>query len=157
MQRVSSSATILLKFFLPTFWIVFFGAFTLTVFLAGHDHYGNIPASYLQIGSLLFFVLGVAGLYWAVIRLKRVEMDEEFVYVTNYFKTFRYPYHNVKKMEESDYLFFRSMHLHFHQPGSFGKKVTFIVSQKLMDDFLKSNPRVVQHLLGENQENIDKD
>ncbi len=82
-------------------------------------------------------------------RLKRVELDGEFVYVTNYFKTFRYPYSNVERMDESDYLFFRSMHIHLKEGGNFGKRITFVVSQKLMDDFLKGHPDVARHFLGE--------
>ncbi len=149
MERVSSSATLLLKFFIPTFWIVFFGSFTAALFLSGIGMNSRIPAGTLKIGAVLFFLLGLAFLYWSVMRLKRVELDGEFVYVTNYFKTFRYPYPNVEKMEESDYLFFRSMHIYFKESGTFGKRITFVVSQKLMDDFLKGHPNVAKHFLGE--------
>lgn len=149
MQRVSSSATLFLKFFIPTFWIVFFGAFTVALFISPNLHAGTIPMQYVKAGIILFFLLGTATLYWALMRLKRVEMDEDFVYVTNYFKTFRYPYHNVEKMEESDYLFFRSMHIHLKEAGHFGKKITFVVSQKLMDDFLKQHPQVANNLIEE--------
>lgn len=149
MQRVSSSATLFLKFFIPTFWMVFFGAFAVALFISPNLHSGAIPMNVMKMGIVIFFLLGTLALYWALMRLKRVELDEDFVYVTNYFKTFRYPYHNIEKMEESDYLFFRSMHIHLKEPGNFGKKITFVVSQKLMDDFLKQYPQVAHHFLEE--------
>lgn len=149
MQRVSTSATLFLKFFIPTFWIVFFGATAVALFLSPQASFGRIPMGAMRIGIVVFFLLGTFALYWALMRLKRVELDPDFVYVTNYFKTFRYPYHNVEKMEESDYLFFRSMHIYFKEQGTFGKKVTFVVSQKRLDDFLKEYPEVAEQLLGE--------
>ncbi len=146
MQRVSTSATILLKFFIPTFWMVFFGALAIALLISDQGLYGRISVNALRIGIIVFFLLGVAALYWSVMRLKRVEMDDQFVYVTNYFKTFRYPYHNVEKMTESDYLFFRSIHIHLKKAGQFGKKITFVVSQKLLNDFLKNHPEVAKQL-----------
>ncbi len=149
MQRVSTSATILLKFFIPTFWMVFFGSMSMVLLLSDQDFYGRISVSSVRIGVVCFFLFGVAALYWSVMRLKRVEMDPEFVYVTNYFKTFRYPYHNIEKITESDYLFFRSIHIHLKEVGSFGKKFTFVVSQKLFNDFLTQHPEVAKQLMEE--------
>lgn len=149
MQRVSTSATLFLKFFIPTFWIVFFGAMAVAMFFAPQASFGRIPMGAMRIGIVVFFLLGTAGLYWSLMRLKRVEFDDQFVYATNYFKTFRYPYHNVEKMQESDYLFFRSMHIYLKETGKFGRKITFVVSQKRLDDFLKEHPGVAEQLLGE--------
>ena len=142
MQRVSSSATLFLKFFVPTFWIVFFGAFSILMLLTSPTINGKVSPGVLRIGAVLFFLLGIAVLYWAVMRLKRVEMDKDFIYATNYFKTFRYPYHNVEKMVENDYLFFRSIHIFLKEPGTFGPKITFVVSQKLLERFLEDHPEV---------------
>ncbi|MEL6636012.1 MAG: hypothetical protein AAFW73_08780 [Bacteroidota bacterium] len=151
MQRVSTSATILLKFFLPTFWMVFFGSIAGALLLSEQDFYGRISIFSIRIGMIGFFLFGVAVLYWSVMRLKRVEMDPHFVYVTNYFKTYRYPYHNIEKMTESDYLFFRSIHIHLKEAGNFGRKITFVVSQKLFKDFLSEHPEIAQQLIEETE------
>ena len=56
---------------------------------------------------LLFLVLGFSILYFTVMNLKRVEADNDFVYITNYLKIFKYPYFNVEKITEKNYGLFR--------------------------------------------------
>ena len=50
MHRLSSNATLLLKFFIPVFWIVFFGASTLAALFYQYDYVGNTPAIYFKGG-----------------------------------------------------------------------------------------------------------
>ena len=142
MQRVSTNLTLFFKFFIPIFWIVFFGAFTLTVFVYRAEYYGDIPGRSFRIGTVLFFLSGVVMLYFTLMRLKRVEMDEYFVYVTNYFKNFRYPYHNIEKIEESKFLFLTNVTIYLKTPGNFGKSIRFIASNGRYRDFWKEHPEI---------------
>ncbi len=142
MQRVSTSATLILKFFIPTFWIIFFGLFLGGMFVVDFESLGSIPALYIKvIASVLYF--SILLLFWmTIMSLKRMEMDEEYLYVTNYFKTFRYSYPSIEKVSQGDYIFFKTLSFHFKESGSFGKKVTCIQSQKLFGDFIKDHPRI---------------
>jgi hypothetical protein len=79
-------------------------------------------------------------------RIKRVEMDEHFFYVTNYFKNVRYPFHQIEKIVEKDYLVFRTVHIYLKETGSFGKKITFVASRDRFNLFLKEHPEVVKEL-----------
>ena len=142
MQRVSSSATLILKFFIPTFWIVFFGMLTISLWFVEFDFYGRIPKLYMQLGMTTIYLLVVLLLWKTIMGLKRVEMDENYVYSTNYFKTFRYPYKSIEKVSQKNYLFFRTLSFYLNDKGSFGKKFTCLQSQKLFDDFIKDHPRV---------------
>lgn len=142
MQRLSTSATLLLKFFLPTFWFAFFGLLTLTVFFAKGDYYGRVSATSLQIGCTLIFILGGLLLWWSVMRLKRIEGDEEFLYVTNYFKTFRYPFDSIESMKTKDYKFFKTLSVQLKEPGTFGKKINCVISEKLFTDFMHEHPTI---------------
>ncbi|MEM8906416.1 MAG: hypothetical protein AAGD05_01115 [Bacteroidota bacterium] len=152
MKHVSSSATLFLKIVVPTVWIVFFGIFTLAMWFSRNEPIGTLSPLTFNIGLTCFFLFGVALLYWALIRLKRVEMDQDFVYVTNYFKTYRYSWDSLEKIEESDYLFFRSVHLFLKQRGQFGKKVTFVASRKRFNEFLADHPDVVRPFVDEQTE-----
>ena len=60
MHRLSSNATLLLKFFIPVFWMVFFGATTLAALLYQYDYIGNTPAVYFKGGMVFFYVTGRA-------------------------------------------------------------------------------------------------
>jgi len=147
MYRVSTNATLFFKFFVPVIWIVFFGAFTITALSLRYNYVASIPAATFRIGVVVFYLGGIAFLYWAFLRLKRVEMDAHFVYVTNYFKTFRYPYHNIDRMAYNDYLIGRSATLILREPGQFGSKITFVPSRSNLRQFLDEHPKIKQHLL----------
>ena len=146
MQNVSTSFTVILKFALPTCWMVFFGAMSIAVWFVDTGPVAGMEANTFRIALLLFFVFGVSLLYWAVMNLKRVEMDDQFFYVTNYFKNVRYPYHQITKIKEKDYYFFRTVHIFLKQAGQFGKKVTFIPGRINFDEFLAEHPNVVEQL-----------
>ncbi len=146
MQRVSSNATLFLKLFIPTFWIVFFGAFTVMTLLSRTAYFGQFPAVPFKIGTLLFYLSGLAMFYFTLLKLKRVEMDDKFVYVTNYFKHFRYPMHNVEKIEDSDIGFFQTASIRLKTPGHFGSRIVFVVSRPNYEHFWKTHPELMAAL-----------
>ena len=149
MQHVSSSLTLFLKYAFPIAWIVFFGAMTAAFWLIGNINVvAGLSIEKFRIIITTFFLFGVLVLYWSVMRIKRVEMDDHFFYVTNYFKNVRYPFHQIKKVAEKDYLLFRTVHIYLKETGTFGKKITFIASRDRFNLFLKENPEVVQQLEG---------
>lgn len=147
MKHVSSSSTLFLKIVIPTVWIVFFGVFTLAMWFSRNEPVGSFSPLTFNIGLTLFFIIGVSLLYWSLMRLKRVEMDHESVYVTNYFKTYRYSWDSVEKIEESDYLFFKSVHLHLKKAGNFGKKMTFVASQKRFNEFIAEHTELIKQFV----------
>ena len=146
MQNVSTSFTVIIKFALPTIWIVFFGAMAIALWFVDSGPVLGMDASVFRIVANIFFLMGIALLYWAVMRIKRVEMDDQFFYVTNYFKNIRYPFQQIEKIEEKDFFFFRTIHIILKQPGYFGKKVTFIPGRVNFDEFLAEHPQVVKEL-----------
>ncbi|MEM9919802.1 MAG: hypothetical protein AAF990_17030 [Bacteroidota bacterium] len=147
MTAVSSSLTLILKLVLPTLWITFFSGFTAAIFALDVTYIGPIPIFTFRIGLLIFLILGILFLYWSVMRLKRVDMDQKFIYATNYFKTYRYPFHQVARIEERDYKLFNAIDIYFKQEGSFGKKITFLAHRYRYKDFVQKYPGAFQGLL----------
>ncbi len=147
MINISTNATLILKFAIPIFWMIFFGSFTIAAWVIPGVEEGAGPDRSTKIGMTLFFLAGVAFLYWGFLRLKRIEMDGDFVYATNYFKTYRYPWHNISKIEEKDYMLFRTLHIYLNQPGKFGKKIYCVISQKRLNEFLAAHPGVLSRFL----------
>ena len=138
-RRISSSLTLFFRLFLPIFWTVFFGAFTIALLLSP-----NLPAAldtlYFRIGLIVFYISGLAFLYFTVLQLKRVEIDPDFVYVTNYLKTYRYPFHNIESIEENHLGPIYLATIRFKEKGSFGKKIHFLQSrfkfQSALEEFI---------------------
>lgn len=127
-KRISSSLTLFFRLFVPIFWLVFFGAFTLGVLVLSESSplFGNL---YFKIGVVIFYLVGATFLYLTLLRLKRVEIDADFVYVTNYFKTYRYPFHNIASIHETNLIIFRLVSIRFLEKGSFGSKIYFLASR----------------------------
>lgn len=139
MERLSSNLTLFFKFFVPIFWIVFFGAFTIAVFAYRDEFYGAVPGQSLQIGTVIFFVSGLFMFYFTLMQLKRVEGNAESFVVTDYFKTFRYTYDSVEKITESRFTFLKLATIHLKEKGSFGKRISFITSSSRYEGFMKQH------------------
>ncbi|MBI5916975.1 MAG: hypothetical protein HY842_16515 [Bacteroidetes bacterium] len=148
MHRISSNATLFLKIFFPTLWLVFFGIFTITILLLDTPYYGSVPAIWMKLGLSAFFLSGLGFFYLTLFRLKRVELDELYLYASNYFKTYRYPYHNIEKITERDMVLFHIVRVHLKTPGHFGKKITFLLGETMFKDFLGKYPEVAKTFEG---------
>lgn len=136
MHRISSNLTLFYKLFFPTFYASFLGAVTIAALTLG-----GVPML-TRILLAAFYVGSLTLLAFTVLRLKRVEIDDQFVHVTNYFRHFRYPYHNIEKIVEKDYRVFRTATIYFHQPGFFGKTATFVPSGSLYNLFWNEHPEL---------------
>ena len=142
MQQVSTSLTLFLKVFVPLFWTAFFLAFTIAIWTLDVGRFAGIPIQSFRIGMIFFLLAGIGFFYWTVLRLKRVEMDKDVVFVTNYFKHAKYPWSNIENIEERNFSLFRTVHITFKQAGIFGKKVTFVASRRKFNAFRKENPHL---------------
>ena len=129
MTRISSNWTIFLKLFIPTFWIVFFGAFCIAVLLSkpGDILLFSKTASKLLLLGGYFVFLGF--LYLTVMRLHRVDYDDNSVYITNYFKTYRYPLQDLESIQLENYTLFKLIKLKFKGKTKFGTKIYCLPSK----------------------------
>lgn len=150
MQRVSTNLTLFYKFFVPIFWIVFFGSMTVAAFLSEKAFFGEIPGLPFRIGIVFFFLSGLAMFYFTLMRLKRVEMSDEHLYVTDYFKHRRYPWQDIEKISESEFAIFKVVTIHLKARGTFGKKFTFLASRDRYAIFWREHQELQEELPFEN-------
>jgi len=144
MQQVSTSLTLFLKIFVPVFWTVIFASFTMAVWFLDTSHFAGMPIQIFRYGITVFLLVGIAFFYFTVLRLKRVEMDQTHIFATNYFKNYKYPWSNVENIEERDFVIFRTIHIVLKEPGTFGKKITFVASRRKFNSFIKENPHLFE-------------
>jgi hypothetical protein len=90
---------------------------------------GNLDLFIFRIGWTAFFVIGIILMIFTLAKLMRVESDGAFVYVTNYFKVYKYPISNVHKITTKNYSVFKLATIHFIEPGFFGKSIVFMQSR----------------------------
>lgn len=148
MQRISSNATLFFKFFIPVFWLVFFGAFLLAVFIQGAAVTSLFADTGFRVGAVLFYLSGIVLFYFTLFPLKRVEAATEWLYVTNYFKTYRYSWDSIQSVTDSNLLLFTAANITLKEKGEFGQKLPFIASKKLYRQFWKEHPELQERLKG---------
>lgn len=141
--NISTKWTLPLKIFLPILWGTFFGLITLAFWFSEEPSVGAMPISSFRLLMSSFLFTGLAVLYFSFMQLKRVEVDEHFLYVTNYKDTARYPFHNVEKLEEANYFLFKIVRIYFKESGIFGKKVIFLANQFRLQEVLKLRTELV--------------
>ncbi len=135
-MRISSNLTLFYKFFLPIFWIVFFGAVTVTIW-ALSVRIGNLSPMTFAIIATIFYLAGILFFYWATLRLHRIEIDENYIYISNYFKHYRYLHKDIEKIIRKKRPIFSTAQVHLKGKGSLGKRIRFIPSSSLFDDFFQ--------------------
>lgn len=147
LHRVSTNLTLFLRIAIPVIWISFFGAFTVLALLLRIDEVPMMQSPIFKIGLLVFFLTGVIFLWLTFLRLKRVDMSTDYMMVTNYFKTYKYTFDSLHDIDELDFLFFKVVRLTLKEKGSFGKRLYFIPSKKLWNDFIRTNPYLFEELV----------
>ena len=136
-KAISSSLTFFYKCILSTLWIGLFGLATFT-----------------QIGSrniegMLFLIVWVAGtlfIYWGCIRLKHVKINQENIYISNYFKTIAVPLSEIKQLSENCFINIHPIWITFHNPTDFGQKIMFMPKFSFNTFILLSHP-IIDELL----------
>lgn len=142
MVSLSSNWTLIFKLFVPVLWVSFFGAFCIAAFIVDESIYPGLSLMQFRILLLLFFLLGSLLLYFSLFSLKKVDGDERHIYISNYFKTYKYPYTEIKALHESDLVLFKLMRLDFQSKSSFGKRIRFIANMKQLEAYLQTYPDI---------------
>ncbi len=146
MQRVSSNLTLFLKLFLPTMWIVFFSTFGFMLFVIDDYKLPLLTSAYFKYPYLLIFFLFLAILYFTLIQLKRVEMDAEYYYVSNYMKTYRLAFDDIASVDKMSLGPLKWITFKLKAKGSFGNKITFLASTQLYNLYLGDHPEIAKLL-----------
>ncbi len=148
MQVVSSPWTLTLKLLLPMFWFTFFGGLTIVLLFSDLSTLKEPLTPMMARGIVFSFVVSTAGLYYLLFaRIKWVAMDEDYLYVSNFFKSLQYTYDSIAKVEETKVLFWQKVTLHFHASTKFGPSIVFINSYYWYY-YLKQHPEILTKLAG---------
>ncbi|MFK7947969.1 MAG: hypothetical protein AB8G11_10280 [Saprospiraceae bacterium] len=137
--NLSSNLTVILKYFVPLVWTVFFGALCIIFWMTDELTVGGMDLTMFRIGWTAFFLVGTLTAYFTIMRLLRVEFDGAFLYVTNYFKVFKYPMDNVDKIVIKDYSILKLVTVKLINSGHFGEKVVFIASRSHFNDIVEAS------------------
>lgn len=139
MFQLSSSTTLFWKIFLPFFWSAFLGGFIIGSFLLDEPYMMGFPILFFRL--FLIAILSICLIYfkYSTLSLKRIDANEEHVFVSSYFKNFRYSYESIEKIALKSKKSNKAT-LTFVEAGSFGKEVSFLISIRNVKKFLEAYP-----------------
>ena len=136
MNRLSSNATLMWKFFIPTFYISFVGIFLMAVLLFESDEIALFYSPLSKIIALLVYLFFVGLMWFTVFQLKRVEEEGDFIFVSDYFKTFKYAKADIEAVKSSNYVLMNVITIIMKSKTKMGKKIRFIGNETVIGDLI---------------------
>lgn len=125
---LSSNLTLFWRIFVPIFSTIFLTGLVLAFLLMdANDFYISIlPMSAFRVLLVAIWIFWIYFMRRTLWRLKRVDADSLFFYVTDYWTTVRYPWHDLEQMDETHRMGRRIVHFCLKAPGRFGQKISFL-------------------------------
>jgi len=121
-RTLSSAWTFWTKFLFPAIWILGFGY--LTLFWSG----GPPETKFV---FLVVWIVGTTSILWVYVGLKRVRMDEQQLYVSNYIQEIHIPFSAITEVKQNRWINSRPITIYFRDATQFGDKVTFMPKQRI--------------------------
>ena len=145
-QTLSSRNTFFLKWVVTPLWICLFGIGTVgmwiyALFPAGHQVLWNDWLLWL---SPFLWLFGSWYMNWGYGQLKKVRMDENNLYISNYLMEIEVPLAEVVEVEAMPLMVNRFVHLKFKNETRFGNKVVFLAKAQFLMTWSMS-PLYVPH------------
>ena len=122
-EIISSSMSFFYKFIFSSIWIIGFGFGAIISLL----NFSFIP--------VIVFILGTLFIYYYCIRLKKVSIDKEYLYISNYSTEIKIPISEIEKITEDMFININPIWIHFKNPIEFGNYIIFIPKIRLLLPF----------------------
>lgn len=138
-RLLSSNATLFWRVFAPAFSVVFLGGIVVAHWATpAEDLYPRkAPVAEIRIGLTLLWILLLLLIYFTVWRIRRVESDGRFVYVSNYWVTARYPNEDVSHVFLGKKWGRRIARMYLKAPGRFGQVIRFLPGRQAKELLLE--------------------
>ena len=146
---ISSGQTLSVKIFGPAFFVIF------AIFFAGMFHFGMFPRVYRVIfnGGLspavinLFWGMwslgGLIAVWWGY-RLKRIAVDGDSIYVSDYFREVKFPLSDILEVSENRWINLHPVTIEFAPSTPWGHYIKFMPKVRFLVPNWFSHPIVAE-------------
>jgi hypothetical protein len=134
-QEVSSIFTFTLKFILTPVWILGFGVCSIWMVFYSTDEWI----------LLIIWIITSALIYILFGRIKKVEVDYNFLYISDYRHAIQIPLTAVQDISNSKWIRFNTIWIKFKHPTRFGEEIVFIPDD-ISDRYTGEPPPLVDEL-----------
>lgn len=142
MNRLSSGWTLVLRLFVPVFYVVFMGALTLATLSQGADLSPVFGTWIYRLAMPGLVLAGILTLRFTVWRLLRLDASPDYFYITNYFRTYRYSLDSIESIRPFGLFFLKFIKIKLKEKGSLGKELYILVERELWDQYADAHPQV---------------
>jgi hypothetical protein len=127
-EVISSNSTLYWRVFVPVFGTVFLLGLTIAMWFTDMDDFNFSSTTFWGFRLFVTFLFfgWVFMMFRTLLKLKRVDVSNTHIYVTDYWTTVRYPWTDVKEATEQIRLKKRIVTFHLKAKGRFGDKISFI-------------------------------
>ncbi len=145
-RTISSSRTFLMKVVVPVSWISMFGWGTIMLWLNAMHGQNNEPPTYeMKFAFLAAWIGGTAFLLWSCARLKRVRIDDDNLYISNFRGEMSVPLSAIADVTENRWINNHPVTIHFRKDMGFGRSIIFMPTYRFLG-FWSSHPVVAELL-----------
>lgn len=119
-RELSSKLTFVAKIIAPGLWIFYWLVLTLMMFIVVDERTGS--------PSIYFFVMGIlitGVFYFTLMNYMKVSVDNDFLYISNYWKEIKIPLSGIGDVTEIVWLRGHPVTIHLKTPSDYGSKITF--------------------------------
>ncbi|OVE78682.1 hypothetical protein BVY01_04810 [bacterium I07] len=115
-KRISTKTTFAIKFFTPLLWFLAVGLYYF---------HGPVEGNEKKI-LLLFWFLSFPSLLWICMRIKRVEIEEGRLIISDYFLTIQVPLADIVSVSENYFILGHPVWIRMRNWTKFGQKILFL-------------------------------
>lgn len=134
-ERLSSLQTFFCKFIFSPIWMGGFGFGVMKLRLGANPQ--AWPAMFAA------WLVGSGFIYWSCVRLKRVSIDDQFLYVSNYLQEIAIPFSFIGDVTDNRWINSHPVTIHFRSPSEFGDKIVFMPTFRFLP-FVGPHPVVAR-------------
>lgn len=142
MNKLTSNFTIFWKLFFPTLCITLLYLFGLILVFAENENFDIFYDTPAKVAYWVFILIVFVLFYFTIMSLKRVEFDEEYFYITNYFKTVKVHKSGIEKIVIPSINLFGGR-VYFNHKGTFGTKVSFVPDRVGVRELKAMHPELI--------------
>lgn len=146
MIRISSGLTLMLRIFLPVFYGVFMLTWTIATIKAGDEVSPLFASKIYQVAMVAFLAFGLLVIRLTVWRLKRMDISRDYIYVTDYFKTFRYSIDSIASIQMFSVAWLKFLKITLKEKGSLGNGFIVLIEHKIWDSYCAAHPEILQYI-----------
>ena len=142
MIRISSGWTLFLRIFFPVFYGVFMLTWTIATIKAGDEVSPLFASKLYQISMISFLLIGLLIVRFTVWRLRRMDIENNMIYFTDYFRTFRYSMDSIDTIKSYSIGWMKFLKVSLKEKGSLGKDMIILIEKSIWTSYWNAHPEI---------------